>query len=79
VAPFFRERLLERLARWRVRRRRDTLPRIVGLQLGQRVYVGGTLGIEGTLTSISDDRLLATVVDDDGQAHWADGRRLYRL
>lgn len=79
MEPFFRERLRERLARIRARRRRETLPRIASTVVGRRVYVGGRLGVEGTVVSISEDRLIATVVDDHDQAHWADARRLYLL
>lgn len=76
--PFLRERLLERFARWRARRSPRAAVRIM-IPIGSRVYIGGHLDVEGELVSLTDDRILATVVDDEGQAHWADARRLYRL
>lgn len=79
MQPYALERLLERLARARARRRREKLPRISTTLIGRRVYLGDRLGVEGTVVSISEDRLIATVVDDHDQAHWADARHVYRL
>lgn len=76
--PPLRERLAKLWATWRAHRRPDRLPRIL-IPLGSRVYISGHADVEGELVELSEDRILATVVDDDGQAHWADGRRLYRL
>lgn len=76
--PPLRDRLAKRLATWRAHRRPDRLPMIL-IPLGSRVYISGHADVEGVLVEISSDRILGTVVDDGGQAHWADARRLYRL